>query len=89
VVARSDTEILRRVIEPDRANLSPEAARFMLGLDFPEADHERMALLSDKANAGTLSEQERDELEGYIRVSDFLSLVQAKARMALRDVPGR
>ena len=89
MVARTDTEILRRVIQPDRANLSPEAARFMLELDFPEADHERMALLSDKANAGTLSDQERDELEGYIRVSDFLSLVQAKARMALRGIPGR
>jgi hypothetical protein len=89
VVARTDTEILRRVIEPDRANLSPEAARFMLGLDFPEADHERMALLSDKANVRTLSDQERAELEGYIRVSDFLALVQAKARLALRGIPGR
>lgn len=89
MVARTDTDILRRVIEPERANLPPEAARFMLGLDFPESDHQRMAILSDKANAGTLSEPERTELEGYIRVSDFLALVQAKARLALGESAGR
>lgn len=89
VVASNDTEILRRVIEPDKPGFPPDAARFVLGLDFPESDHQRMAQLSAKANAGSLSPEEREELAGYVRVSDFLSFVQSKARLSLRDGASR
>lgn len=89
MVASTDTEILRRVIEPDKSGFPAEAARFVLSLGFPESDHRRIAELSDKANAGSLSPEEREELAGYVRVSDFLSFVQSKARLSLRDNPGR
>lgn len=85
VVASTDTEILRRVIQPDKPGFPSEAARFVLNLDFPESDHRRITELSDKANAGSLSPEEREELAGYVRVSDFLSFVQSKARLSLRD----
>lgn len=87
MVASTDTEILRRVIEPDQSGLPVEAAQFVLGLDFPESDHQRIAELSARANAGSLTPEEREELAGYVRVSDFLSLIQSKARLSLRDHP--
>ena len=47
--------ILRRLLESDSEDLSPEAARFILKLDFPKKDHARVRDLSAKANEGTLS----------------------------------
>src|SRR5687768_5926454 len=89
VVASTDTEILRRVIEPDKPGFPAEVAPFVLRLDFPESDHRRMAELLAKANEGSLSPDEREELAGYVRVSDFLSFLQSKARLSLRDHAGR
>jgi len=64
-------------------NLPPEAARCILGLRFPERDRKRMDELAAKARHGSLSEQERDEIENYERVGSFLSLLKAKARRSL------
>jgi hypothetical protein len=78
------TAILERLIEPEIDDLSPETARYLLRLDFPRKDHQRLQRLSAKASAGTLSEKERAELDDYLRVADLLALMQSKARRALR-----
>jgi hypothetical protein len=39
--------------------------------------------LADKANTGTLTEQERAEYEYYIDVDDVIGLLKAKARSLL------
>jgi hypothetical protein len=80
-----ETEILKRVIRPDEGDVGPEAARALLKLSFTESDHARMAVLSQKAQAGTLDQTERDELEAYINVSRFIALVQSKARTSLKN----
>lgn len=82
--APTEAAILMRVIDPQRASLTPPAAEALLALNFAPADHARMAVLSQKANEGTLTPQERDELEGYQRVGLFLDLVQSKARLSLK-----
>jgi len=82
--ASIEAAILQRVIEPKKAGLSPEAARFLLSLDFPESDHARMAELSSKASDGTLSHIEEEELDGYLHISDLLALLQSKARVSLK-----
>jgi hypothetical protein len=53
-----------------------------LFLDFPERDAARIARLNEKANEGTLT----DEEEAYISVSDLIALWQSKARQALQRV---
>jgi hypothetical protein len=83
-MTNTGTAILERLIMPDESSLSPEAARSLLRLNFPPADHERVQTLSVKAQQGKLTADERTELEEYIRVSDLLALLQSKARLSLR-----
>ena len=85
MVALTEAAILNRVIDPQRPDLVPEAARFLLQLDFNAADHERMADLSNKANAGLLSEDEGKELDAYIFLNDFFAILQSKARQSLKS----
>lgn len=84
MTANTETAILGRMIEPDKALLSPDAARYILGLDFDESDRGRMNALSEKARDGALSVDERDELENYVRVGHLLALMQSKARNSLK-----
>jgi hypothetical protein len=44
-----------------------------------------MAELSSKAQEGTLTPEEQDELDGYINVSHFIAFVQSKARISLKN----
>jgi hypothetical protein len=53
----------------------------------PPSDQQRVDELSAKARAGTLTQDEDDELEGHLEVNDFLSIMQSKARMSLRVAP--
>jgi len=39
--------------------------------------------LAERNRQGTLTEAERQEMEKYLRVGNFLNLMQAKARLAL------
>jgi len=64
--------------------MSPEVAHRLLQINYSEADHARMAHLADKSIEGTLSDDEREELENYVVVGDLLSLLQSKARSYLR-----
>jgi hypothetical protein len=73
-----------RILDTSQDALSPEVARYLLQLHFPEADHERMRALLDRAKAGTQTEEERAENEEYIRAGHLLALLKAKARIALR-----
>ena len=66
-------------------DLSPEAAKALLALGFPESDHARMAELSAKAQDRSLTSAEQEELDGYINVSHFIAFVQSKARLALKN----
>lgn len=76
--------ILNRLIDPETDDLSSEAARSLLRLDFPEADHARMSELSAKAQSAALADDEREELQEYLRVADLLAVLQSKARRSLR-----
>ena len=81
----SHSTILDHVIAPNHGDLAEEVARYLLTLDFPASDQARYALLSEKAQAGALTESERAELDDYLHVNDFLTIVQAKARASLKD----
>ena len=82
--ASSEADIWDRVIQPERSNLSPDAARYILDLSFDPRDRKRMHQLALKAQAGTLTEQEATELDNYRRVGRLLDLMQSKARLSLK-----
>lgn len=79
------SSILERIVMPGQGDLSEELARYILSLDFPKADHARYQELSTKAQDGTLSGEEELELEEFLNVNDFLSVVQTKARTSLKN----
>ena len=81
----NEAAILRRVIRPEVGDISQEAARALLTFRFAESDHIRMAELSAKAQEGSLTQAEEEELDGYINVSHFIAFVQSKARISLKN----
>jgi hypothetical protein len=85
LATEAETAILKRVLRPDIGDVSPDAAKALLRLTFAESDHARMTELSEKAQAGTLSAPEQDELDGYINVSHLIAFIQSKARLSLRN----
>lgn len=76
--------IWERIIRPDKNDLRPEAAEALLSLKFSSKDIDHMNALAAKAREGMLTKKETAELEEYMRVGNFLSLLQAKARLALK-----
>jgi hypothetical protein len=76
--------IMARLIGPEHDDLSADAAKSILRIDFPKSDHHRMAQLQAKANRGTLKPEDREELDEYLRVADMLAILQAKARTSLK-----
>jgi hypothetical protein len=81
--SHSEVAILGRLIHRVTSPLAPEAARALLEMDFPAEDQQRMKSLATKAADGTLTAEERAELECYNRVSYMLSVLHASARRAL------
>jgi hypothetical protein len=84
MTANTETAILSRLIDPDKTNLSPEAARYILSMDFRSDDRRKMQELSEKAQKGTLDADEQAELDNYVRVGHLLALMQSKARKSLK-----
>ena len=80
-----DEEILSRILGPENRPFPPEVARFFLEMSFTDVDRKRIEILSEKANEGELSDDERDELARYVLLSDFLSIAHSKAREALKS----
>ncbi len=77
-------EILARTIRADDGDLSADAARSLLTLQLPDDDRDRVNQLAVKAREGSLSEEERAELDDYERVASLLELLQSKARLSLK-----
>lgn len=85
VATTSESEILGRVIAPESPTYSRAAAEAIQELHFTQQDRSRMDDLAAKAQAGTLSAEERAAIESYERVGTFLALLKSKARRSLKD----
>jgi hypothetical protein len=66
-------------------NLPLPLAGMVLAITFPSEDRERMNQLAEKAREGTLTGEEQVEIDAYERVGHFLSLLQSKARISLKQ----
>ena len=60
------------------------AARYLLALGFRQEEREKMHALSLKAQEGTLTPEEKAEIDCYERVGHLLSILKSKARRALK-----
>ncbi len=82
--AITEAALWGRLLDPVSADLSLEAARYILGLQFPPSDIDRMQELAEKARAGALTVEEHIEMDSYERVGQVLSLMKSKARKSLK-----
>jgi len=64
-------------------NLNADAAESRLGIRANKAAAKRMALLARKCDEGKLTPQEQLEYQANVLASEFLALLQAKARARL------
>ncbi len=86
MVAATDTfesAILARLLELDSKEMSPEVARYVIELNFPDDDRQRMNELAALAREGELSEGEKRELDSFLHVADLLAVWQSRARQSL------
>ncbi len=81
---KTASAIWSRVVNPGHPSLSPEAAQAILELKFNGEDLRRAEELSEKARQGTLTPEERAEIEEFIRVDHELAVLKSKARMSLQ-----
>ncbi|MDB5303131.1 MAG: hypothetical protein JWM97_680 [Phycisphaerales bacterium] len=82
-VTFDSTTLFRQVIEPENGSLAPDVARYIVDLDFPPTDHARYEVLAAKAQEGTLSPEEAQELDGFIHVDSPLAIMRLKAERSL------
>ena len=87
-VPDDEIAIWTRLLRPDRDDLTPEAARFFLGLSFDEHDRNRMHELAVKNQDGELSSAEEAELRDYRRVGMQLDILRARAQLSLQSSSG-
>ena len=81
----TEADILSRVVSPNRPDLDPAAAKAILRMSFDEGATDRIRDLLSRNQEGALSDAERDELQQYLRVGQFLDLLHAKAHLALQS----
>ena len=84
VIDATDVAILGRLLQVDKPTLSSEAARSILALEFGQADRGRMHQLALKAQEGSLTAEEKVEINHYERVGHLLSIMKSKARKSLK-----
>jgi hypothetical protein len=81
----SEIDILSQVVMPEEPSLPVELAQWVLKMRFSDEAQDHVRDLLDKNNRGTLSESDRGVLDKYLRVGRFIDLLQAKARLTLRQ----
>jgi hypothetical protein len=80
----TEAAIWTQVIHPD-GELSPQAARAILKLEFSARDRQRMHESAQKAQEGSLNSEEKLEIENFERVGSLLAILKSKARKVLKQ----
>lgn len=71
------------LLEPLSRCLDMESARRVVELQVAQPIQERIDTLAERANEGTLTDDERLEYEALINAADFISILKLKARQHL------
>ncbi len=80
----NEVTILARILGNEDGELPPAMARYILRLSFNARDKARMHDLAVRNQEDALSPAEAEELSAYAKAGTLLSLLQSKARRALR-----
>jgi len=75
-----DSTSLHRFLQQFTDTFTPELARHFSSLPPSPELQRRLDELGEKANEGTLTEEERQEYATYVEVMDVLALLRVKAQ---------
>jgi hypothetical protein len=78
---------LERLLRPSEGDLPADFARRLLAIDFSDSDQARYHDLSQKSQLGTLTPDERLELDDLLTANDVLTILHAKAQSSLKKNP--
>ncbi len=84
----TEADILSEVLAADEGDLSPDVAQSVLRWKFASRSVKKINQLAQRNQRGTITAVEREVLERYLRVGGLLNLLQAKARLSLRQAKG-
>lgn len=76
---------IERIVHQLGRCLTPESARSIAVLRADAELQERVESLAERNAEGTITPEEREELDGYLSATTFLSILQAEARRTLRQ----
>jgi len=68
------------LLEPLSRCLDAESAKRVVEFRIDPAVQVRLGVLAEKANNGTISDDERTEYEAFINAADFISILKLKAQ---------
>jgi uncharacterized protein YnzC (UPF0291/DUF896 family) len=74
------------LLEPLSRCLDVESARRVADLQIEDMVQERIDMLAERANEGTLTDTERSEYEALINAADFISILKLKVRQQLDSI---
>ena len=77
--------VLDELFEPVSRCLTPDVARRIAALRASPLVQETLDELAEKSTEGTLTEDERDKYETYVRAINFIGVLQAKARTVIAE----
>ena len=80
---RASSNLLTEIIEPIARTMNPDAANAILGIRASKPAARRMAILARKCNEGEMTPEELAEYQTNVMASEFLALLQARARALL------
>jgi hypothetical protein len=73
------------LLDPLSRCLDADSARRVVDLQLDPPIQERIAVLAERANEGTLTDADRSEYEALINAADFISILKLKARLYLES----
>jgi hypothetical protein len=79
----SDADILNDVVNTADQDISMVEANALLKFRFSDRAVARMNELAQKNRDGTITDEERGLMSRFLRISNFLNLVHAKAKAKL------
>ena len=77
--------VLNRLLEPLSRCFTTESAKALVELEADPVAQARVEELAEKSNEGQLTTEERREYETYVHVGNLIGILQAKARLYLRQ----
>ena len=79
------SRVLDRLLEPISRCLNPDGARALIEMRADPVAEARIEELAEKCTEGQLTPEEKHEYETYVHVGNVVAILQAKARLHLKE----